>query len=378
MKTIFHILLLIGLVFGNQVWGQHVHLSGKVSVWGNYNQAGELDLWSGGRYLPQLNYILYISSSHQIDFEASANLNGAIGTLPFDSIYSDGNIKAYRAWARYSTNQFELRAGLQKINFGSSTMIRPLMWFDQVDPRDPLQFTDGVWGLLGRYYFLNNANLWLWVLYGNEEPKTWEVGITSQDRPEFGSRFQYPTTRGELALSFHHRFADTRQMDTLFMNHEPVPENRLGLDGKWDLGVGLWVEGVWFHRRKNIGMLTNQIVLSAGTDYTFGIGNGLHVLFEQLLLTYGEKSLQADDHFSFSILSVNYPFGILDNLGLMLYYDWNHHDVYNMLTWQRQFNNFSVYCIGFHNPIKYQIPNTSGRENLFGGTGFQIMFVYNH
>lgn len=35
------------------------------------------------------------------------------------------------------------------------------MRFDQVDPRDPLKLTDGVRGLLGRYCFLNNADIWL-------------------------------------------------------------------------------------------------------------------------------------------------------------------------------------------------------------------------
>ena len=67
-------------------------------------------------------------------------------------------------------NKLHIEPGLQKINFGSATMLRPLMWFDQVDPRDPLQLTDGVWGVLGRYYFLNNANIWLWGLYGNKNP----------------------------------------------------------------------------------------------------------------------------------------------------------------------------------------------------------------
>jgi len=55
-------------------------------------------------------------------------------------------------WIRLSTKQFELRAGLQKINFGSATLLRPLMWFDKIDPRDPLQLTDGVYALLARYY----------------------------------------------------------------------------------------------------------------------------------------------------------------------------------------------------------------------------------
>jgi hypothetical protein len=72
----------------------------------------------------------------------------------FNSFSSNGDIKPYRLWARYSTSQLEIRAGLQKINFGSANILRPLMWFDQMDPRDPLQLTDGVWGILGRYYTL--------------------------------------------------------------------------------------------------------------------------------------------------------------------------------------------------------------------------------
>lgn len=123
-------------------------------------------------------------------------------------------------------------------------MIRPLMWFDKIDPRDPLQLTDGVWGILGRYYFLNNANLWGWVLYGNEDAKTWEIGNTSQRQPEWGGRFQTPVPRGEMGLSFHHRLSDTINLDTLISLNDLVPENRIGLDGKWDVGVGLWFEAV--------------------------------------------------------------------------------------------------------------------------------------
>ena len=94
-------------------------------------------------------------------------------------------------------------------------MLRPLMWFDKIDPRDPLQLTDGVWGLLARYYFLNNANIWLWGLYGNEKPKTWEIGKTNQHYPEFGGRFQSPVPKGEAAVSYHFRMADTRGLDSI-------------------------------------------------------------------------------------------------------------------------------------------------------------------
>jgi len=86
------------------------------------------------RYIPTLNYQVKQKHDNLIDFEVSANINGAGGFHPFDTGYADGKIKPYRVWARYSSRQFEIRLGLQKINFGSATMLRPLMWFDQLDP----------------------------------------------------------------------------------------------------------------------------------------------------------------------------------------------------------------------------------------------------
>lgn len=34
--------------------------------------------------------------------------------------------------------------------------------------REPSQLTDGVYGVLVKYYFQNNANLWAWGLIGNK------------------------------------------------------------------------------------------------------------------------------------------------------------------------------------------------------------------
>ena len=56
-------------------------------------------------------------------------------------------LKPYRLWFRRSTDKIELRAGLQKITFGSARIFRPLMWFDKLNPTDPLQLTEGVWGI---------------------------------------------------------------------------------------------------------------------------------------------------------------------------------------------------------------------------------------
>jgi hypothetical protein len=353
-----------------------VQWSGQLSAWGNLNNSNELPVWFGGRFLPQVNVILNPGSENKFDFEASANLNGSYGFGANAQETGQGTFKPYRVWARYSTNQFEMRAGLQKINFGSASMIRPLMWFDKVDPRDPLQLTDGVWGLLCRYYFLNNSNVWLWVLYGNEQPKTWEMDHTSNRQPEWGARLQTPTAGGEMALTFHHRLSEKPPINGDLTPTLLVPENRLGLDGKWDVGPGIWFEAVWISKNKSIGDFTNQHILTLGADYTFGLGNGLNTILEHLVYTYHKKAFQMNNALSFSSASLSYPLGLSDQLGIISYYDWTNNGSYNMITWTRTFNNLSLHTMAFKNPKIYQVPFYDSQINLFAGGGLQVMGVW--
>ena len=105
---------------------------GQLSAWALYNGGLDLPIYMGGRYIPQLNYEVKLPDDKQIDFEASANISGNFGFNPFDTISSYGTIKPYRLWGRYSTRQLEVRVGLQKINFGSAHLLRPLMWFRRI------------------------------------------------------------------------------------------------------------------------------------------------------------------------------------------------------------------------------------------------------
>jgi hypothetical protein len=332
----------------------------------------------GGRYIPQLNYEVRWPDRRQLDFEASASLYGTGSWKAFDESTYHGRIKPYRAWTRYSTRQLELRLGLQKINFGSASMLRPLMWFDRIDPRDPLQLTDGVWGLLGRYYFLNNANVWLWGLYGNEKAKGWELAETKEDHPEFGGRIQAPIPSGEAAITYHHRVANTRARGALMPELDYIPENRFGLDVRVDYVVGMWVEGAWIQKTKDMGLYTHQEMMNVGMDYTFGIGNGLSVTLEHLLAAYDSRVFALENRTSFSALSFSYPLGLFDHLTAIFYRDWTNNNLYSFVNWQRQYNKITLYLMAYWNPGQYNLPAQRGSESLFAGRGIQIMFVFNH
>jgi hypothetical protein len=379
MRTqIFYIIVLFLTLFIKGNASDSLTFKGQLSGYSHYNPANKLPWWSGGRYIPQLNYQYKLSGEKLIDFEASANLYGNAGLKLFDSANFSGNIKPYRVWARYSTDQLELRAGLQKINFGSATILRPLMWFDQVDPRDPLKLTDGVWGVLGRYYFLNNANLWLWGLYGNKNRKGWETFDSKKDIPEFGGRFQSPVPKGEAGFSYHRRNADCSILSDSLNNYNNVVENRFGLDAKFDVVVGCWVEASWSNYNKKIGIYSNQEIVNLGIDYTFGLGKGIAVIFEQLIAAYDEKPFKFKKSTTFSLLNITYPLGMFDNISAITYFDWASNKTYIFLNWQKQFNKFSLYLMGYMNPKDYNIPTQTTGETLYAGSGAQVMVVFNH
>ena len=138
------------------------HLSKIESPWQTANSL---------RYIPELKFTTPVSKEWKFDAEASANADARLNYTFGDTLHGSVKLKPYRIWGRFSSERFEVRAGLQKINFGSATLLRPLMWFDHMDPRDPLQLTDGVYAVLGRYFFQNNANIWLWGLLPGKTAK---------------------------------------------------------------------------------------------------------------------------------------------------------------------------------------------------------------
>ncbi len=359
---------------------QTAEFKGQLSGWSAMKLEKPSRSAFGIRYIPELLVSKELSDKFQVDADISLNLYGTSILPSFDSIETDGNIKFYRLWIRLSSHHFEARLGLQKINFGPSRFVRPLMWFDQIDPRDPLQITDGVYGLLLRYYTLNNTTFWLWGLYGNNSPKGWEFLSTRKNSPEFGGRVQLPVPGGEVGISYHHRTQDTTSS---FLSYpadakQHFPENRLGIDGRWDIGIGLWFEGVINQSKIDIPEYKYFSMVTLGFDYTFGWGNGLGLTCEQLFFSNAEKAFDLSNNRVFSALSLNYPLTLILSVTGMVYYDWNQQDLYRFLNLTLTYDKWSFYLMGFWNPEKFLIYRNVDNYELFTGKGIQLMAVFNH
>jgi hypothetical protein len=354
-------------------------LKGQLDAYSGFNFSNPLQWQTGTRFIPSVSIGKKWKNNLKFDSEISFNSNLDYHFTNWKNDVAGSGIKPYRLWLRLSTERFEIRAGLQKINFGSATMFRPLMWFDQIDPRDPLQLTPGVYGLLGRYYFQNNANAWLWVLWGNDKSKGWETVPTVRKIPEFGGRIQLPVPKGEVAVSYHHRTANLAGVLNPADIHgaSSYPEDRIGLDGKWDIGPGVWAEYSLTHSTLDYAYFQPWTKLfTLGIDYTFSLGNGLYAASEFFRYSNAREIFDSGLNQIFSSLTLNYPVGI-NKIGSIIYYSWTDKSWYRFINLQRQSDNWTYYLFLFWNPEKFAIFNNISGNNMFSGKGIQFMAVFN-
>lgn len=299
-------------------------------------------------YKPELTVDLYRQNDNFIDTEFSYDLN-----LHYkNSNDNDSEItgKLYRGWLRYSTSQTELRVGLQKINFGPAQILRSLQWFDNINPHDPAKTTEGVKAILGRYYFINNANIWLWGIWGNSNETSINEFFKDEDNLEFGGRIQYPFQYCEAGFSAHHSPTNLLTFDT---------ETKYGIDLRWDMTLGFWIESC-LNVYKNSNDSNYSQLLSVGSDYTFGIGNGIYCLFEhQYFSDLKEDIWEPTVKSGASSLLISYPLGMFDSVRSILSYNWQYEHSNIFISYNRNYDYLSIYLNLFWNSDQSDYPDNS-------------------
>jgi hypothetical protein len=372
-----HFLLVLYLISFNGIADTPDNISVKGQLTIDYLGADTSKHWEEQailRYIPDVTFQDAFSGDYLWDINASTNIFVDYQSHPESSVSSTAEL--YRLNAQLKTPQSDIRLGLQEINFGPALILRPLRWFDQISPVDPLKLTEGVKGLRYRYFFMNNANIWLWTLYGNDDPKGYELVATKDGTPEVGGRFQYPVGSGELGFSFHGRktermgFSGTSTGEDLF-------ERRYALDGKWDLGPGLWYEYVIIDQGAGSEVNTNWFkMLTIGADYTLAIGQGIHVLAEHLANGASNEAMTWDNSDQTSALQLNYPVGILDAVTFMEIYAWKPKQGFHYFRWDRTYDNWA-FSLGVFISSGQSNDSTLG-PSAFSGDGIQAVIRFNH
>lgn len=302
----------------------------------------------------------------QVDFSTTMISFSAAPGISWNS--ADENavvVKPYRAWGRLLLDPWEIKAGLQKINFGPAKLLRSLRWFDQLDPRDPTQLTTGVWGINARYRSLSNRALWLWALAGNQDRKGNEVISNWTKAPEFGGRWEMPLGSAEGGLAVHYR-------NTKDAGHH---ELRVGSDGYWEPGPGLWYElSAGFFTGPT--PLDNRLIyLTLGTDYTIPAGNGIYLSAESMLINAGFEDATAESRFTGIMAS--YSLSIFDRLTALAFGNFENNLYYSFLAWQRTYDNWS-FQMSWFTAGGGSINAISGTDQFSGGNGMQLLVTFNH
>ena len=258
--------------------GQGLHLKGQ--LWGSVTRGndpapGRENVEETVGYIPTFSLARQLGPMSVLDLEAAYSLGAVLdGALKDGEDDIDRYGKLYRLWGRYATPEFELRLGLQKIAFGPGMVLRPLMWFDTFDLKDPTGQTEGVGALRLKWYPWPNLALWGWAIRPDHP-----------DEASAGGRAEYTFGPGEVALTYHYQ----QRTDLDFAGRQLLPsdeaENRLALDTRLDWKIGLWSEVMIAQATKKSlwdGEKNKLQQVMVGGDYTLPWGDGVYVMLEHL------------------------------------------------------------------------------------------------
>ena len=352
---------LIGFIFHVLISAQIIATKGQFVLSGltsNDIPDGSSSIESTMGYIPTFSMMKLLSNDRSMDIEWAYQLDRAYS----GNTLMHNNESHHRYWIRYSSEKLEARLGLQKIVFGPSFVLRSLSGFDTFDLKDPTGQTDGVEALRLQWFPSNSLSLLSWAINND------------QDTLSYGSRAEVSNSLGEWGLTYHQDHSKSKQ--TIGQIGIPVSgsHNRLAMDYRYDGFFGFWNESALITSdRSEIRMTT------IGADYTLPIASGILVMAEYLSISNKIDSDELSQ--SYTAFMVSMPLGMVHQLMFISQFDLEESHSYNYLRWSSTYDHYSVNFILSINP-KRSTYNTYGKslpESLAGfGTGFQLMFIYNH
>ena len=119
-------------------------------------------------------------------------------------------------------------------------------------------------------------------------------------------------------------------------------------------------------------------MITFGADYTFGIGNGVHVLLENMTIDTSDDLFNIDNSVNITALSVDYPLGMIDSLTIMGYYLWDTQTYLSYFIWNRIYDTIIVNVTMFNHATDSVVTDSSIQFGSQGGYGGQLTFIYNH
>ena len=342
-------------------------ISTKGQLWSSFTTSndvprGQSNIESNFGYIPFISIAKGLSNNQLFDLEFAYRLDR---TYSGDSLFYN-NESNHRYWVRYSNEKLETRLGLQKIVFGPSFILRSLSWFDTIDLRDPTGQTDGVEAFRLRWFPSNKLSIWSWAIKNK------------QDTLSYGGRAELSSVSGEWGFTYHKD--PSKQVKLIGQVATPAigSDERLAIDFRYDGIFGFWNESILIRSHKS-----ETTMITIGADYTLPFAAGILITGEYMNITEANKNSWSNSPSdrSYGALMASLPFGMVHQLIFVTQMELTIERNYHYLRWSSTYDHYSVNFILSINP-KRSTYNTYGEslpESLAGfGTGFQLIFIYNH
>ena len=157
-----------------------------------------------------------------------------------------------------------------------------------------------------------------------------------------------------------------------------IRDRRLAIDFRYDGIFGFWNESILI--RSHISETT---MITIGADYTLPFAAGILITGEYMNIKEANKNSWSNSPSdrSYGALMASLPFGMVHQLMFVTQMELKTERNYHYLRWSSTYDHYSVNFILSINP-KRSTYNTYGEslpESLAGfGTGFELIFIYNH
>lgn len=203
-----------------------------------------------------------------VDYEVIYQLRHEGGSLEEVGLADAFDADFFRAWLRLDRGDFKVRGGRQQILFGAGVLFRPLGFFDNRVVSGILPETQGVDGVRATWFPTASSLVEGWIIPARLNSRVvaggraeWQWGVL-----EAGAAAQYkPVT------------------DIDFLPGFDLELSQFGFHLKGEKEIGFWNETRLDIEQNRAGHpLRFNTVL--GADYTFDLGEGLHVLLEYSFL----------------------------------------------------------------------------------------------
>jgi hypothetical protein len=221
------------------------------------------------------------------------------------------SLERYRLNVLFKQQFLDYKVGLQDMHFGVGTYLRPLQWFDMLDPINKRAATQGINGLIVKKSTSDIQEIVGWMLFGNNPVRPSDLNSTKKETIEIGGRFQRSIVNGELGVATH-----ARQIE---LNGSRAVEYRIGSHYQLNSSIPLWVEQAYMSAASKTES-QQYIMVMVGSEYTINIdkvGNSVSVLAE---MQYDNKPIASHSAKTLTgVLQLSYPLSSKDTISYVGY-----------------------------------------------------------